>query len=164
VALVAAAMFGLPTLTLASGGGGHAAPAKPKESGGHGGGGGGGHGGGHGAAEEAPAVEQQGNAFKLGEFTLKVFRPVEREKGTLHFVIWVEVDEAKVAGFADQWMPRQHRVRNQVITSARLVHPSDFDDPTLHAFRRRIYLRLRRAVPELPIKEVFITDFSYIVE
>src|SRR5690606_970109 len=29
VALVAAAMFGLPTLTLASGGGGHAAPAKP---------------------------------------------------------------------------------------------------------------------------------------
>jgi hypothetical protein len=150
-------MFGSPTIALASGGGGgHAAPSKPKDAGGHG--------GGHGAPEEAPAVDQQGNAFKLGEFEIKVFRPVEREKATLHFIIWVEVEEAEVAGFADQWKPRQHRVRNQVITSARLVHPSEFDDPTLHAFRRRIYLRLRRAVPELPIKEVFITDFSYIVE
>jgi hypothetical protein len=79
-------------------------------------------------------------------------------------VVWAEADEADVARFAAQWKSQTHRVRNHVITSARLVHPSEFDDPTLHAFRRRIYLRLRRAVPELPIKEIFITDFSYIVE
>lgn len=115
------------------------------------------------ASEEAVA-EPQRNAFKLGEFRIKNFRPVEREKVTLSFTVWVEVADEDVAQFEQAWESRKHRVRGQVITSARLVPSTAFEDATLHTLRRRIYLRLRRAVPELPIAEVFISDFSYIVE
>jgi hypothetical protein len=103
-------------------------------------------------------------AFKLGEFRLKNFRPVEREKVTLEFTVYVEIDAAQQQRFKHVWQYREHRVRNQIITSARLVPPNEFDDPALQALRRRIYLRLRRAVPELPLGEVFVSDFSYIVE
>lgn len=104
------------------------------------------------------------HAFELGEFRIKNFRPVEREKVTLEFTVWVEVTAENAAQFEQAWQSRKHRVRGQVITSARLVPSTAFEDPTLNALRRRIYLRLRRAVPELPVEEVFISDFSYIVE
>ncbi len=115
--------------------------------------------------DEVEVAEQPGRyAFKLGEFRIKNFRPVEREKVTLDFTVYIEVDEGQQERFEQAWRSREHRVRNQIITSARLVPPNQFDDPTLHALRRRIYLRLRRAVPELPVGQVFISDFSYIVE
>lgn len=116
-------------------------------------------------SNEAEVAEQPGRcAFKLGEFRIKNFRPVEREKVTLDFTVFIEVEEGQRERFEQAWHSREHRVRNQIITSARLVPPNQFDDPTLHALRRRIYLRLRRAVPELPVGQVFISDFSYIVE
>ncbi|MCO6044004.1 hypothetical protein NG895_08795 [Aeoliella sp. ICT_H6.2] len=114
-------------------------------------------------SQEQPTMPQR-HAFKLGDFRIKNFHPVEREKVTLDFTVWVEVSEEDLPQFEQAWGSRQHRVRNQVITSARLVPSTAFEDPTLHALRRRIYLRLRRAVPELRVSEVFISDFSYIVE
>ncbi len=113
--------------------------------------------------EEEPA-EPKRHAYKLGDFRIKNFRPVEREKVTLVFTVWVEVTEENAEQFSRAWESRKHRVRNQVITSARLVPPTAFEDATLKTLRRRIYLRLRRAVPELPIADVYISDFSYIVE
>lgn len=95
---------------------------------------------------------------------MKNYRPVEREKVTLEFTIYVEVEDGNEQKFERVWTHCEHRVRNQILTSARLVPPHEFDDPTLHALRRRIYLRLRRAVPELPVGEVFVSDFSYMVE
>lgn len=115
------------------------------------------------AAPAQPAQPAR-HAFKLGEFRIKNFRPVEREKVTLDFTVYAEVEDGQQEQFARAWSHLEHRVRSQVITSARLVPASEFDDPALHAFRRRIYLRLRRAVPELPVAEVYVSDFSYIVE
>lgn len=103
-------------------------------------------------------------AYKLGDFRIKNFRPVEREKLTLEFTVYVESLEGQQQRFERVWQNHEHRVRNQVITSARLVPPNEFDDPALEALRRRIYLRLRRAVPELPIDKVFVTEFSYLLE
>ena len=113
---------------------------------------------------QAAVEEPRPHAFKLGEFHIKNFRPVEREKVRLEFTAWMEIADGQQERFAAVLDARQHRIRNQIITSARLVPPNEFDDPTLEALRRRIYLRLRRAVPELPIGEVFISDFSYLME
>ncbi|QDU54292.1 hypothetical protein [Aeoliella mucimassa] len=104
------------------------------------------------------------HAYKLGDFHIKNYRPVEREKVTLSFTVYAEVEDEYNELFEKIWDVRQHRVRNQIITSARLMDPNLFDDPTLHAFRRRIYLRLRRAFPELLIHEIYISDFSYMLE
>lgn len=119
-------------------------------------------------ASEGDTGEQQQqpqrHAFKLGDFHIKNFRPVEREKVRLEFTVWMEIADGQQDRFTAVWNSREHRIRNQIITSARLVPPNEFDDPTLQALRRRIYLRLRRAVPELPLGEVYISDFSYLME
>jgi hypothetical protein len=116
------------------------------------------------AGDGTPAEEPQRYAYKLGEFRIKNFRPVEREKVTLQFTVYAETEAGDHQRFERVWKQHEHRVRSQIITSARLVPSNEFDDPALHALRRRIYLRLRRALPELPLDEVFVSDFSYIVE
>lgn len=115
-------------------------------------------------SDTEPSAEPPRHAFELGDFRIKNFRPVQREKVKLNFTVWIEVEDGKQMNFEQVWNTRKHRIRNQIITSARLVPPNEFEDPTLNALRRRIFLRLRRAVPELPISEVFISEFSYIVE
>lgn len=116
------------------------------------------------AADVEATEEPLRHAFKLGEFRIRNYRPVEHEKVTLQFTVYAEIDDGQHERFEQVWKNREHRVRNQIITAARLVPPNEFDDPTLRALRRRIYLRLRRAVPELPSGEIFVSDFSYIVE
>lgn len=117
------------------------------------------------AADQSETPEEPPrHAYKLGDFRIKNFRPVEREKVTMEFTVFVEVPDGEEQLFELLWKNHEHRIRNQVITSARLVPPNEFDDPKLRAFRRRIYLRLRRAMPELPIGDVYVSDFSYILE
>lgn len=116
------------------------------------------------AAEHDANAPPQRHAYKLGEFAIKDYRPVERQKVKLLLTVWVEVPEEDYRQFEQLWPSREHRVRSQVITAARLVPGEEYDDPTLHALRRRIYFRLRRALPELPVAEVFVSDFSYLRE
>jgi len=104
------------------------------------------------------------HAYKLGDFRIKDYRPVEREKIKIEFTIYIEVPDGKEQRFERLWKNHEHRVRNQIITAARLVQSVEYDDPKLHHLRRRIYLRLRRALPELPVGEVFVSDFSYLVD
>jgi hypothetical protein len=59
---------------------------------------------------------------------------------------------------------RRHKVRDQVITIARLSSLADFDQPQLTGFRRRILLRLRRIMPELQIDDLYISDFRLNVQ
>ena len=39
-----------------------------------------------------------------------------------------------------------------------------FDEADLKSFRRRIFLRLRRALPELAIDDVYISEFQLTVK
>jgi hypothetical protein len=59
---------------------------------------------------------------------------------------------------------RKHKIRDQVITVSRLVPLAHFDEPDLKSFRRRILLRLRRAVPQLAIVDVYVSDFQIRVQ
>lgn len=115
-------------------------------------------------ANQSPPPQPEYHAHKLGEFAIKDFRPVQREKVKLDFTVYVEVSEAQQEQFEHIWPTHEHRTRNHIITAARLVPGMEFDDPTLAVLRRRIELRLRRALPELPFDEVFVSDFSYLVE
>ncbi|MGI9455703.1 MAG: hypothetical protein ACR2NU_04030 [Aeoliella sp.] len=115
-------------------------------------------------ADSSAAETPSHHPYKLGEFSIKDFRPVEHEKVKLKFTVYVEVVDGREERFEQLWDDYEHRVRDQVITAARLVPTVDYDDPTLRALRRRIHLRLRRAVPELPIDGVFVSDFSFLVD
>ncbi len=109
-------------------------------------------------AAESPAHQ----GYKLGDFRIKAFRPIEREKVKMQFTLYAEVAEGTQERFEQLQEKYEHRIRNQIITAARLIPSIDYDDPTLHALRRLIYLRLRRNLPELRIESVFVSDFSYL--
>lgn len=137
----------------------------------HGGGAHGGGGGGHGAAS-APAEEEAisaasadgTRAVKLGEFSIRVYHSVSSRKDTVTFILQARIGKEDFETFERLYPHRKIKVRDQVIVATRLVPIEDYDDPDLKKFRRRIYLRLRRAIPELPIDDVYLSDFTLAVQ
>jgi hypothetical protein len=99
-------------------------------------------------------------AVKLGDFTIRVYHTVSSRKDTVSFVLHAVVSKDNFETFERFYSHRQNRVRDQVLVSTRLVPIDDYDDPELKKFRRRILLRLRRTLPELPIDDVYLSDFS----
>jgi hypothetical protein len=51
-----------------------------------------------------------------------------------------------------------------VITATRLAPLAVYNEADLASFRRRILVRLRRAMPELVLEDVYISDFTLIVK
>ena len=153
----------LSSFAAASGGGG-----------GHGGGGSkpAAHGGdaGHGAApaadEDAISAESEDGtrAVKLGEFSVRVYHSISSRKDTVTFILQARIKKDDFESFERVYPHRKIKVRDQVIVATRLVPIDDYDDPELKKFRRRIYLRLRRAIPELPIDDVYLSDFTLSVQ
>jgi hypothetical protein len=154
----------LSSFAAASGGGG-----------GHGGGGSkpaahGGDDAGHGAPATADenaisaASEDGTRAVKLGEFSVRVFHSVSSRKDSVTFVLQARIKKDDFESFERLYPHRKIKVRDQVIVATRLVPIDDYDDPELTKFRRRIYLRLRRAIPELSIDDVYLSDFTLSVQ
>jgi len=122
-----------------------------------------GDGGGHGDAEAAAEVDEavaQKNAVALGEYRIRSYYPVQARKSIVQFVLYATSDEDHLAEAKQLVKNRQHKVRDQVITATRMVPLADFDEPDLSRFRRRILLRLRRMIPELTIKEIYVSQFE----
>lgn len=145
IAAVVCATGGGPA--RASGGGGHgAAPAKA-------------------APDEVSAVSADGTrAVKLGEFKIRVYHTVSSRKDTVAYVLHAVVGKKEFETFHRLYPHRKHKVRDQVVVATRLVPIDDYDDPKLEKFRRRVLLRLRRTLPELPIEDVYLSDFSLMSE
>jgi len=158
-------------------GGGHGGSSDHGGGGGGGGGGVGGHGGGgsgggggHGsaAADDEDVVSAESadgtRAVKLGDFSIRIYHSVSSRKDTVAFILQARIDQESFETFERLYPHHKIKVRDQVIVATRLVPIEDYDDPELKKFRRRIYLRLRRAIPELPIGDVYISDFSLSVQ
>jgi len=118
-------------------------------------------------AQQTPEEEQAPPelvGFKLGDFYIKNFRPAEGAKTKLTFTLHAAVWSDKADQFEGLLENRTARIRDQVITSARMSEASVYRDPELRLFRRRILIRIRRAMPSLPIEEIYLSDFRYFVE
>jgi hypothetical protein len=121
----------------------------------------------HGAAE-APAKSDEVSeesasgtrAVKLGEFKIRVYHSISSRKDAVSFILHATVKKDDYATFARIYSHRKNKVRDQVVVATRLVPVDDYDDPELKKFRRRIMLRLRRTAPELPIDNLYLSDFS----
>ncbi len=115
---------------------------------------------------DAPPVDEPPLpvGFKLGDYVVKDTRPVDNQKFTLEFELYALVEPAGVESFAIAFARWEHRVRDKVLTSVRLTPVELYEEPDLDGFRRRILLRLRRAVPELAIHDVLVTDFRMLSE
>lgn len=114
-------------------------------------------------AEPADVSEESADgsrAVKLGEFAVRVYHTISSRKDKVSFVLHAVVNKDNFETFEHYYSHRQNRVRDQIVVATRLVPIDDYDDPELKKFRRRIVLRLRRTLPELPIDDVYLSDFS----
>jgi hypothetical protein len=125
--------------------------------------------GAHGDAAEAEDVVSEESksgyrAIKLGEFQIRTSNSVLSRKDNVNFILHATVKNEDYPAFERHYRHHKNKVRDQVITATRLVPIEDYDDPELKKFRRRLLLRLRRALPELPIADVYISDFALSIE
>ena len=138
------AFFGADVLT-ASASGGHGGEAAPAE------------------ADENSVSDESADgtrAVKLGEFSIRVYHTVSSRKDTVRFVLHAIVAKEKFADFEHYYSNRKQKTRDQIVVATRLVPIEEYDDPELKRVRRRILLRLRRSLPELPIEDVQLSDFT----
>jgi hypothetical protein len=128
--------------------------------------------GGHEHAAEAPAAEtnaadEAGKAIhgvSLGEYRIRSYYQVDAQKSTVRFSLFATVKDEH---FKDvQALVEEHRqkLRDQVIMATRLSPLSVFQEPDLATFRRRVLVRLRRAIPELAIEDLYVSEFDLVIK
>lgn len=141
-ALALSAAFTVAGFTYASGHGSH---AEPEEA-------------------EIDEADAKNHGIELGDFRIRSYYPVQARKSIVRFVLYATAKEGHFAETKQLVQSREHKVRDLVITATRLVPLAEFDEAELSSFRRRILLRLRRAIPELAIKDVFVSEFELKVQ
>ena len=123
----------------------------------------------HGAAPahaEPQTVDHNTNSrgIDLGEYLIRSHYPVQAQKSIVRFTLFATTKEERLAKMRSLAAHRKHKIRDQVITVSRMVQLALFDEPDLKTFRRRMLLRLRRALPELVIDEVYVSVFQLHVQ
>lgn len=119
------------------------------------------------AHAEPVADAESGKAIhgvSLGEFRIRSYYQVDAQKSTVRFSLFATVKDEHfrdVQGLAEE---HRQKLRDQVIIATRLSPLAVFQEPDLATFRRRVLVRLRRAIPELTIEDLYISDFDLTIK
>jgi hypothetical protein len=119
------------------------------------------------ASATAPLKDVDDSAvhgIKLGEFKIRSDYPAEAQKSTVRFVLYAAVKEDRMAAMDAIISQHREKLRDEIITATRLTPLGMFELPDLKGFRRRLFIRLHRTVPELVIDDLYISDFGLIVK
>jgi hypothetical protein len=127
--------------------------------------------GGHGS-HASPAVEEEIDlpsdmkvmGIELGEFRIRTYYPVEAQKSTVRFILYGAVAIERAADARHVLELRRQKLRDEIITATRMAPLLIFNEAGLASFRRRVMVRLRRALPELPIDDVYLSEFQLMVK
>ncbi len=111
-----------------------------------------------------PESDAEVRGVSLGDYRIRSYYPVDAQKSTVRFTLYAAVKDEHLA--ETQRLVEEHRekLRDRVITATRLAPLAVFQEPDLAAFRRRILVRLRRALPELEIDDLYISDFDLAIK
>jgi predicted RNase H-like nuclease len=114
------------------------------------------------SAESAGAGDPSANirGVALGQYRIRSYYPVDAQKSTVRFVLYAAVKKGDLDEAQRLVDEHLQKLRDQVITATRLAPIAVFQEPDLSSFRRRVYVRLRRALPELAIEDLYISDFD----
>jgi hypothetical protein len=123
---------------------------------------------GHSAEDVEAEADEESDAkirgVELGEYRIRAYYPVEAQKSTVRFVLFATVSGERYSETRHLVEARRHKLRDQVIITSRQMPLATFDEPELATFRRRILLRLRRALPDLVIDDVYVSEFQLTVQ
>src|SRR4051812_230698 len=110
-------------------------------------------------ANAEPGSPEELRGVALGDFRIRSYYPVDAQKSTVRFTLFATV---KSGHFAEmQRLVEEHRqmLRDQILTATRLAPLATFQEPDLKTFRRRVLVRIRRALPELVVDDLYVSDF-----
>jgi hypothetical protein len=118
----------------------------------------------HEKVDEGEVSPDRIRGIEVGEFRIRAYYPVQAQKSMVRFVLHLTAKGERYASLQTLVKTRRHKIRDQVITGTRLVPLADFDEADLKSFRRRIVLRLRRTMPELPLDDAYVSNFELKVQ
>ncbi|HEX3600266.1 MAG TPA: hypothetical protein VHU84_08980 [Lacipirellulaceae bacterium] len=116
------------------------------------------------AAPVADVAPAEMHGIKLGEFRIRSDYPAEAQKCTIRFVLYAAVKEDRSGAMERLVEEHREKVRDEVITATRLTSLGVFEEPDLKTFRRHVFMRLHRTLPELVIDDLYVSDFGLIVK
>ena len=119
---------------------------------------------GHGGHSSDVDSASSSTAVELGEYRIRSYYPVQAQKSIVRFMIYATALPDRLAEAQQLAARRRHKIRDQIVAATRMMPLTEFDDPDLKRFRRRILLRLRRALPQLPIEDIYISNFELQVQ
>jgi flagellar basal body-associated protein FliL len=115
------------------------------------------------AAAAANADEETGKAIhgvSLGDYRIRSYYQVDAQKSTVRFSLFATVKDEHYHEVQTLVEEHREKLRDQVIMATRLAPLTVFQEPDLTTFRRRILVRLRRALPELTIEDLYLSEFD----
>jgi hypothetical protein len=104
------------------------------------------------------------HGISLGDYRIRSYYPVDAQKSTVRFTLYAAVKKEESASVQKLVEEHRQKIRDLVITATRLAPLTVFQEPDLAGFRRRILVRLRRAMPELAIDELYVSDFDLAIK
>jgi flagellar basal body-associated protein FliL len=119
------------------------------------------------AAAPANADDEAGKAIhgvSLGDYRIRSYYQVDAQKSTVRFSLFATVKDEHYHEVQTLVEEHREKLRDQVIMATRLAPLSVFQEPDLTTFRRRILVRLRRALPELTIEDLYLSEFDLTIK
>jgi hypothetical protein len=104
------------------------------------------------------------HGVSLGDFRIRSYYPVDAQKSTVRFTLYATVKDGHFAEVQRLVEAHRQKLRDQIITATRLAQLAVFQEPDLGSFRRRVLVRLRRAVPELTIDDLYVSEFDLTIK
>jgi hypothetical protein len=118
-------------------------------------------------AAESNVADEAGKAIhgvSLGEYRIRSYYQVDAQKSTVRFSLFATVKDEHFHEVQSLVEEHRQKLRDQVIMATRLSPLSVFQEPDLAAFRRRVLVRLRRALPELAIEDLYVSEFDLVIK
>jgi hypothetical protein len=120
------------------------------------------------SAEHAAASDTQAgkavHGISLGDYRIRSYYQVDAQKSTVRFTLYATVKDEHYADMQRLVEEHRQKIRDQVILATRLAPLSVFQEPDLTTFRRRLFVRLRRVIPELTIEDLYLSEFDLVIK
>jgi hypothetical protein len=119
------------------------------------------------AEHAAASATQAGKAvhgISLGDYRIRSYYQVDAQKSTVRFTLYATVKDEHYADMQRLVEEHRQKIRDQVILATRLAPLSVFQEPDLTTFRRRLFVRLRRVIPELTIEDLYLSEFDLVIK
>jgi hypothetical protein len=119
------------------------------------------------AVAESAAEEPSGKAIhgvSLGDYRIRSYYHVDAQKGTIRFSLFATVKDENFGEMQRLVEEHRQKLRDLVIMATRLAPLTVFQEPDLATFRRRVLVRLRRAIPDLKIDDLYLSEFDVTIK